>query len=108
MGPPVFFEAELLRGRAEARLGLGRTEEAIADAERALAIVAEDGSSQSALANTRLVLARALWGRKADRARAHALAEAARDTYREAGDAHADELATVDRWLATHHIRRPK
>ena len=51
-------------------------------------------------AATAFLLARLLW--RNDPARTRRLAQLAADSYREAGDVYADELAEVRTWLASH------
>jgi eukaryotic-like serine/threonine-protein kinase len=58
-------------------------------------------------ANTRLLLARALWDAKGDRTRALRLAHEARALASEAGEAGARVLESVDAWLAGNSAKVP-
>jgi tetratricopeptide (TPR) repeat protein/tRNA A-37 threonylcarbamoyl transferase component Bud32 len=105
----VDFDSPLLPGALEllaaTRLDLGRAGEAVADAERALAIHTKASADPIAIADVRFVLARAMWASPTpDRARARTLAEEARDAYREGGAPHAETLATVEDWLDRHRV----
>ena len=53
----------------------------------------------------RFVLARALWSKRHERARARVLAEQAQEAYAEQGKGLEDNLAEVSAWLATHRIK---
>ena len=82
---------------ARAELQLGRADEAVAEAERALVIREKRSQSAAAMAETRFTLAQALWQVRRDPARALALAGAAR-----AGFDAPDERARVEDWLSKH------
>ncbi len=73
-----------------------------AHAERAVSIREAGEVASDLLAETRFVLARALWSDRAERARAHALARQARDTFAEHGHGREHDLAGVDSWLTEH------
>ena len=94
---------DALRGLGEVALRERRPDAALGPLERALVIHGLASDPPALTAETRFLLAQALWdapeaaGR--DRPRARGLAEAVRDAYREAG-AQA-ELAEVERWLAS-------
>lgn len=81
-----------------ARLGLGDWERAIPELERALGLAEKRGAPPGTLEEARFALARALWNRKGDRARAVELATHARDGYAQARNQ--QELAKVQAWLA--------
>ncbi|MCB9565905.1 MAG: tetratricopeptide repeat protein [Myxococcales bacterium] len=68
--------------------------------ERALEIREQGRSPADDAAETRFVLAQALWLLGQDRPRARALAEAARKGYVDAGPLFGPEVAAVDRFLA--------
>ncbi|MCX4247339.1 serine/threonine-protein kinase [Paraliomyxa miuraensis] len=74
-------------------------------AERILAFRQIDEIAAEAFAEARFALARALWSDRTQRARAHALAEQARDDYAELGDTAGEALAEVEAWLARHLAR---
>jgi len=88
-----------LTGLGEALLAQRRLAEALTRLERALTL--RDAGSPTDLARTRFALARALWADPAARARAHGLAELARDELRAAGKAATRELGEVEAWLAS-------
>jgi tetratricopeptide (TPR) repeat protein len=98
-GPESRRVVTALEGIADAQLRLRRPAEAAEAAERLLAIRTKSGAALE-IAAARFLLARALWESNADRSRARTLAEQARDAYRDAGDAHAETLADIERWLA--------
>jgi eukaryotic-like serine/threonine-protein kinase len=68
--------------------------------ERALSIHAASEGPPAELAATRLLAARVLWTDPAQRPRARALAEAARETYAALGEGHREQLAAAEAWLA--------
>jgi hypothetical protein len=74
----------------------------LAALERALVVGAAGNPID--LATTRFALARALWASGGDRARARALAAAARATFADNGNKEAS--AEVDGWLARHRSAR--
>jgi len=78
-----------------------RFEEAVGPLERALVLAESAPGRPADLAAIRFLLARALWETESDRARAHRLAELARDAWRDRGSAAAKELAGVDDWLGS-------
>ncbi len=74
-------------------------------AERAASIREAAEVHPADLATARFVLARALWSDQAQRARARALVERAREAFADDGeDSHAD-LADVEQWLAEHPVK---
>jgi eukaryotic-like serine/threonine-protein kinase len=98
--------AYTLLGLAEIQLQVGRPADAVPLAARARTLRETGSVPATEVAQARFVLARALVGAGRSQAEAVALAEQARDAYREAGDAAKDDLAEVERWLATqgrHH-----
>ena len=87
----------------EVLLGLRRPAEARQWVERALASKAIAEVDPTLVAESKFVLARALWATdEADRARAVQLAREARTSYAPHADRFADQLAEIDRWLADH------
>jgi len=109
LGPDHPDVASPLMGLGEVLLGLGKHTEGIAQLERALSIRTTHEVDPTLIAETRFVLARALWvapaTRARDRPRAHALAEQARDAWARAGSGSEAELAEVEQWLAAHRLR---
>jgi tetratricopeptide (TPR) repeat protein/predicted Ser/Thr protein kinase len=93
-----------LTGLGQAWLALGRPEAARPLLEHALRL-REPGPDRLALAETRFALARALWDAGADRARARALALAAREAYARAAG-RTDEGAAASRTVAVAQARR--
>ena len=87
---------------AQAALDGHDPEAARVHAERAVSIREAGETSPSLLAKARLVLARALWPDPAQRGRARALAEQARDAYVELGEGMEDGAAEARAWLAEH------
>ncbi len=95
--PDVSYSLENL---GAALIGVRQPAQAIPHLERAIALRVKEGAGDGDLAEPRFSLARALWDSGKDRARARALAAAARDGYAGAGQrAEADK---VSRWLAEH------
>jgi eukaryotic-like serine/threonine-protein kinase len=91
-----------LVGLAGVALATGRAADAVVLAERAVK-VREDGDAPAGeVGEARFVLALALWDAGTERSRALAVAEQAREAYREAGDARATKLAEVEAWLGVH------
>jgi eukaryotic-like serine/threonine-protein kinase len=91
--------AHPLVGLARIALARGRPADAAALAERAVKVRGDGDAPGGDVAEARFVLARALWDASRERPRALALAEQAREAYREAGDGKAMELAEVEAWL---------
>ena len=83
-------------------LEAGRPRDALVPLEKVLAGWERAKPTPIERANTRLLLARALWDAKGDRARALRLAHEARALAVEAGDGGARVLEAVEAWLATH------
>jgi tetratricopeptide (TPR) repeat protein len=104
LGPEHPNVAYALTGLAEVALDLRRPSDAIAPAQRALTLRERGAVAVDLLADARFMLGRALWeaptdaGR--DRVRASTLIEQARDGYRAAGKARAEDLAKLEQWLA--------
>jgi len=98
LGPEHLQLVDPLVGIARATLALGKASDAVAPAERALALLAKPDAHTEAreLARVRFVLARALWDANRDRRRAHELAAQARAAL---DGADASEVAA---WLAAH------
>jgi hypothetical protein len=103
--PEEADDANPLSGMGKDLLMLGRPAEAIAPLERAEALRATL-EAQPPVAETRFMLARALWEGGGDKRRARALAEQARqDVLPEAtrfGGSLRTGLDAIDEWLATH------
>jgi tetratricopeptide (TPR) repeat protein len=108
LGPDHPDAAHALVGLAKIELQDGRPADAVPLAERARTLREAGDVAPIALAQARFVLARALVGAGRSHAEAVALAEQARDAHREAGEAAQDDLAEVERWLATHGRRNRK
>jgi len=89
-----------LSGLAEVALEAGQTEQAVAFAERVYKLRQTNKVAGEPLASSRFFLGKALSAGGTAPARAVALAEQARDTYRELGKT--DALAEVEAWLAAH------
>ena len=103
-GPEHPELAFALQGLAAVARGRGELDRAVPLLERAWAVrAAQADTGQTAQAS--FVLAEAVWDAAPTdpraRARARALAEAARATFRDSAH-HAEPLAEVDAWLATH------
>jgi eukaryotic-like serine/threonine-protein kinase len=102
LGPDHADLALPLKGLGLAHLGRGRPGDALAPLERALAL--RTGSAAASdpqeLAEIRWALARTLRMLGREPARAHELAEAARDSYRGLGDESAGRVQEISRWLA--------
>ncbi len=90
-------------GLAQVALEQGESETARVYAERAVSVRESAGTSASGLADARFLLARALWSKRSQRSRAHALALEARDGYRDDVQGSADGLPAIEDWLASHH-----
>lgn len=92
-------------------LEAGQPGKAIASAQRAVAVREHAELAAPLLAQSRFVLARALWDAPADagrdRPRALDLATQARDVLRAAGKQAPAELATVEAWLAERERDTP-
>jgi serine/threonine protein kinase/Tfp pilus assembly protein PilF len=102
-GPEHFRMIEALAGLASAQLELQRSAEAIATAERGLAIAESSESHQPIRrAGLEFVLARALVEGAGDRRRARTLAERARAAFAEAGGGSAEQREQVETWLREH------
>jgi len=91
-----------LVGLGESELAAGRVAPAIAALERAAAIYDAAQVPAIVAADVRFPLARALWSRPAERARAVELARAARDAWRPAGPSQQARRADADAWLRDH------
>jgi tetratricopeptide (TPR) repeat protein len=88
---------------ADAQRRQGKAREAVATAERSLAIYAgHPSSSQGDRGAAELVLARVLWDARLDRPRALALARAARARMVADGAGSAEHLAELDRQFGPH------
>jgi len=100
--------AKPLVGLAEVALAQRRTIDAVALAQRAVAVRERGGVTVEQQAEARFVLAQALWAASAtsgpDRKHAVALAEQARDAYRQVGSGGAARLADVETWLEAHRM----
>jgi tetratricopeptide (TPR) repeat protein len=86
---------------AEAELGAGSSQPSLPPLERALKRLESKEVTPAELAAARFVLASVLWNAGADRPRALALAESARETYRKDGHQR-DALERLERWWRSH------
>jgi tetratricopeptide (TPR) repeat protein len=107
LGPRHPELARLLQGLAEVALASHDPDAAREHAERALSMREAGEVPPELLAESRFVLARALWAYHAERSRSRALALQARDGYVALGDAKRGALAEVVAWLAEHRITDP-
>ena len=107
LGPRHAEVAYPLLGLAEIALEQRDFDAAREQAEGAVAIREEGDVAPELLAEARFVLARALWPQRAERTRARALAQQARDALAAAeGPGVVDlEIAVLDAWLAEHRVR---
>jgi hypothetical protein len=96
-GSDPLFVSFSLTGAGLSLLGLGRPADAIAPLEEGLRVRVEKGGGVDRINETRALLARALWARPAERARARALATQARAELAAAGS---KDAAAVSAWLA--------
>ena len=99
MGHDHLYVGYPLTALGRALLALSRPKDAIPPLERALRVRTANEPDPSFVAETRFVLARALWDANADRARARELATTARAAYLKAADS--KDAAEIDAWLAT-------
>jgi hypothetical protein len=74
----------------------------VGPAERSVKVREAGGAPAELLAESRFVLARALWESRQDRERARALARQAAGAYAEAGASQAEALVEVEAWLGKH------
>jgi serine/threonine protein kinase/Tfp pilus assembly protein PilF len=102
LGPEHPMMAYGLTGAGKCQVELGKPALAIEPLEHALAIRVKPPSEPLLLAETRLVLARALWDSSRDRKRAVELATAAHDEFAKGGDAAKQDLAESTEWLEKH------
>jgi len=91
-----------------AQLGSGAASEAVASLERGLTLAASGEDREFLRAQLELALARALWARREDRARARELAEISAASLRLAGADAAGHLREVEAWLAKPGAELPK
>jgi eukaryotic-like serine/threonine-protein kinase len=106
LGPDHPTVAYPVFGLATIALSRGSASTAVELAERALALRVAAAVPAAERAESQFLLAQALWAAGDDRARAIALAEAARDTAGGGGEATAAKLATIAQWLASHRSRK--
>jgi eukaryotic-like serine/threonine-protein kinase len=98
-----------LTGLGAVAIERGHPERAIVVLERALELRTREDVPASDRAEVQMQLARALWAQGSERDRSLALARAAVDAYREAGQSRAVALAEAEAWLSdptrrgTHH-----
>jgi tetratricopeptide (TPR) repeat protein len=90
----------MLAAVADVELSQHELPAARAHAERMLSIEEAGGGAPASLAAARWLVARTSWPDPAQRARARALAQQARDAYATLGEDHRDRLAEIDAWLA--------
>jgi eukaryotic-like serine/threonine-protein kinase len=91
--------AHALIGLARTVLVQGKARDAVALSQRAVKLRETANSSTAMVAEARYWLARSLWEANDDEQTALALAEQAREGYREAGSASAESLEDVQAWL---------
>jgi tetratricopeptide (TPR) repeat protein len=94
-------QAHAYVGLAKLLLAEKRAEDAVLQAERALTMEGPD-SSEAGRADTRFVLAKALYATGRERARVRELVATAQAEYRKAGLSYSPELAEVKRWAEEH------
>jgi len=94
-----------LLGLANVALDQRELDTARAHAERAVSVREAGEVAPRLLAYARFTLARTLWNDRAERERAHALAQQARDAFVEYGQGHEGDVAEIDAWLAKHRVR---
>ena len=92
--------SDFIAGIGEAELRLGRPHGAIAPLQRALSLYEAAKLPPVSLAEVQFPLARALWSRARDRARARRLASAALAGFAEGGASQAEWHKQVVDWLA--------
>jgi tetratricopeptide (TPR) repeat protein len=93
-----------LAGIGQSYLGQQAPAKAVAPLEQALAIREKIGAEPLQVADTRFMLARALWDSGGDRARAGQLAESARAVFT-SRPTWRDKVEVVDGWLAAHQFK---
>jgi len=98
LGPDHPYVGYALTGVASCQLALGHADEARATADRAVRLREAAAVPAEELAQSRLVLARALWA-IGERRRALDLAVQARTAFAAAGAGSAKQLAEADAWL---------
>jgi tetratricopeptide (TPR) repeat protein/predicted Ser/Thr protein kinase len=103
-GPEHPGVANALLGRGASHLALGEVEQALPLLEQALQLREAAKLGPRELGRARFEVARAAW-RSGDRARAQALAAAAKGELTAAGAPAADELQQVQAWLDDHATR---
>ncbi|MBL8972910.1 MAG: serine/threonine protein kinase [Myxococcales bacterium] len=104
-GPEDVAMLTALRGLARVALGERRAREGLAPLERAARIAASRPVPRERLAALQMTQAQVLWAVGEERARAVALAGAARDGYAAVGERTAADQAEVAAWLAAHRLR---
>ena len=100
-GPDHPTLAYVLVGLGRCDLELGHIEQAVIEAERALAIREKSQPDPEAVAEASFLLGRAMWAAKR-RDRATQLVKRARELYETAGPGAAPELAKVNAWSLAH------
>ncbi|HVU52725.1 MAG TPA: serine/threonine-protein kinase [Polyangia bacterium] len=105
-GSDPFYISYGLTGLGLAQLADGHAREAIGPLTEALAIRVEKKAGPGELGETRFALARALWSKPEERARALALARDARDDYRRVADA-ASPAPDIAAWLRAPSVAAP-
>jgi eukaryotic-like serine/threonine-protein kinase len=106
LGPEHPLVAQPLIGLARVALARGSATDAVGRARRAVEVLEGAGGSAADVAEARFVLAQGLWAANLERPHALALADRARQAYREAGPATAKQLAEVDGWLRKRRAHR--
>jgi tetratricopeptide (TPR) repeat protein len=100
-GPSHRHAVRPLVGLGEVALAESRTEAALGSLERALALTTRSRVAPWLVARVQFGLARARWEVSAARPTAAALAREAAYVLTAAGEGHAEELVTIQRWLAS-------
>jgi tetratricopeptide (TPR) repeat protein len=100
-----FYQAVALTKLGEALAGLGRAAEAEREQQRAIELFGDERSLYAC--DARFALARSLWSRPTNRARALALAHDARDGYQRLSDGK-PKAAEVATWLAAREGGRAR
>lgn len=107
LSSPLFETATTLSLTGDAYLSSGRAAKAVDPLERSLALRTTEATNPIDVAETRVLLGRALWDAGGDRARAVMLISQARDAY-SARPELKKEGGKAEQWLATHTFATPR
>ncbi|MCX4242196.1 serine/threonine-protein kinase [Paraliomyxa miuraensis] len=102
LGPDHPDLAYSLQGLSSVAIAQGRFDDAVAKAQRAVALRQAAHVGSDLIAEARVQLVEALWGQGLERQQALAQARLALAEYREHGQAHTEEIAKLERWLTEH------